>query len=456
MPSGCSRSMRQRGSSSASSSWRTRAVTGRRRAARRSSAGPTGSSASRCSTRRRGSATARSTTRPCAQAEQQAEEAERLRLYYVAMTRAIDRLLVSGSIDPTRAQEARTPMAWVLDRLGSVALDEVGDEPLSRRAGAARLLVRVDRHRPRPREAARAPALPRGGAAVALHRPRRTCAAPAVELPPSSRSRRLRSSSRAGSRTARSRRSTSAPRSSTPVTSPGCASGARGGAGRRRCRLGGPRAAGGDRPRRAGRSRRPRRAPARCRRRGGATRIEGFLASYCGSSSQRGSRRSRARGGRQSFSFEHDGVVLHGFIDVLRSASTRSSSTSRRTRSRESRQQVSRRTTGLQRLVYALACFRAGANEVEVVYQFLEQPDAPVVTVFTAGDAPRLEEELSAAIARIRAGYVRANAERAGLRGLPGARRRLRRPAPANGRWRVASSRKPGDAWGRSGSASGR
>ena len=30
----------------------------------------------------------------------------------------------------------------------------------------------------------------------------------------------------------------------------------------------------------------------------------------------------------------------------------------------------------LQRLVYALACFRAGAEEVEVVYHFLERPDA--------------------------------------------------------------------------------
>ena len=52
------------------------------------------------------------------EAEQQAEEAERLRLYYVAMTRAIDRLLVSGSIDPTRAGAGRTPMGWVLERLG--------------------------------------------------------------------------------------------------------------------------------------------------------------------------------------------------------------------------------------------------------------------------------------------------------------------------------------------------
>mgnify|MGYP006170308551 CR=1 FL=1 len=38
----------------------------------------------------------------------------------------------------------------------------------------------------------------------------------------------------------------------------------------------------------------------------------------------------------------------------------------------------------LQRLVYALACFRAGAEEVEVVYHFLERPDAVVSTRFTA------------------------------------------------------------------------
>ena len=68
----------------------------------------------------------------------------------------------------------------------------------------------------------------------------------------------------------------------------------------------------------------------------------------------------------------------------------------------------------LQRLVYALACLRTGAAEVEVVYQFLEQPMPPVVTVFTAGDAPRLEEELSAAIARIRLGtFVPTPSERA-------------------------------------------
>ena len=58
----------------------------------------------------------------------------------------------------------------------------------------------------------------------------------------------------------------------------------------------------------------------------------------------------------------------------------------------------------LQRLVYALACFRAGAREVEVVYHFLERPDAVVTTVFRHEQVEELEAELSAAIARINAG----------------------------------------------------
>src|SRR5581483_9216000 len=43
-------------------------------------------------------------------AEREDEEAERLRLYYVAMTRAVDRLIVSGAVDRARA----TPIGWVL------------------------------------------------------------------------------------------------------------------------------------------------------------------------------------------------------------------------------------------------------------------------------------------------------------------------------------------------------
>ena len=80
----------------------------------------------------------------------------------------------------------------------------------------------------------------------------------------------------------------------------------------------------------------------------------------------------------------------------------------------------------LQRIVYALACFRAGAEDVEVVYQFLESPEEIVSERFSRADVERLERELGGAIARIREGDFQADAERVRVRGLPGARPRLR------------------------------
>ena len=58
----------------------------------------------------------------------------------------------------------------------------------------------------------------------------------------------------------------------------------------------------------------------------------------------------------------------------------------------------------LQRLVYALACLRAGVEEVAVVYCFLERPDEPVEARFTQADLPGLEAELGEAIDRVRSG----------------------------------------------------
>jgi hypothetical protein len=57
--------------------------------------------------------------------------------------------------------------------------------------------------------------------------------------------------------------------------------------------------------------------------------------------------------------------------------------------------------------VYALACFRAGVDEVEVVYHFLERPDGVVSATFTRDDVTALEVELSAAIDRIQANEFR-------------------------------------------------
>ena len=338
-------------------------------------------------------------------AEQAAEEAERLRLYYVAMTRAIDRLLVSGSIDPSRAQEARTPMAWVLDRLGSVRVDDVGDEPLVVEQGAARLLVRVNRHHAEIEETASEPepAVEEqlslfSGEEEVVETPVATL--PPLELvepPPAYEPRRLSYSALATFDECAAKfyaRYVAGMRERRPET----ALGAVGVGSAVHELLEGIDLAAPTVPADLAALQPDATAEE-------LERIEGFLASYCGS--KLAARISALEGAQkeQSFSFEHDGVVLHGFIDVL-ALGQHALVVDFKTNALEgaSPEEVTEADYGLQRLVYALACFRAGAEKVEVVYQFLEQPDEPVVTVFTSGDVPQLEAQLSAAIGRIRAG----------------------------------------------------
>jgi hypothetical protein len=69
--------------------------------------------------------------------------------------------------------------------------------------------------------------------------------------------------------------------------------------------------------------------------------------------------------------------------------------------------EVVEREYRLQRLVYALACLRAGASEVEVVYQFLERPSDLVTACYKDEEVPALESELSQAIAAIQSGEFR-------------------------------------------------
>ncbi len=58
-------------------------------------------------------------------------------------------------------------------------------------------------------------------------------------------------------------------------------------------------------------------------------------------------------------------------------------------------QDLADRAYGTQRLVYALAALRAGAAVVEVVHTFLELPQHPAVAVFTCEQAPALEARLT-------------------------------------------------------------
>jgi RecB family exonuclease len=138
-------------------------------------------------------------------------------------------------------------------------------------------------------------------------------------------------------------------------------------------------------------------------------RIRAYVASYCDSELARRVAACANVDKERHFTFEHDGVLLHGFVDVLHLDGTRALVVDYKTNllGESAPEAIVEADYGLQRLVYALACFRAGAEQVEVVYHFLERPDAVVSTTFDGGQVAALEAELSAGIARIQAAEFR-------------------------------------------------
>ena len=138
-------------------------------------------------------------------------------------------------------------------------------------------------------------------------------------------------------------------------------------------------------------------------------RIRGFVSSYCDSDL---AARVAALNGvekERHFTFEHDGVLLHGFVDAMHLDGEEALVVDYKTNllGDASPEEIVEHDYRLQRLVYALACFRAGADRVEVVYHFLERADAVVPSLFTREQLPALEAELSAGIERIKAGEFR-------------------------------------------------
>ncbi len=339
--------------------------------------------------------------------EEAAEEAERLRLYYVAMTRAIDRLIVSGSVDPDR-RDAKTPIGWVLDRLGVEGLE---DGEIVRED--ARLALRVDRYSPEEDVPAVAPAPEQQ-----LSLFETSSSAPVREVPEL--------------------------RPLDPVAAPpvvpvrGLSYSAL--ALFERCpyrfyaeRLAGMRPVDGE----GGRV--PGRAGMAATEIGDAVhrllervelsrpaapsldqvltwypdataseleRIGGLVDAFCGSTLAARLAGLDGVASERPFAFEHDGVLFHGVLDVLHLDESRALVADFKSNllGDLAPADVVESDYRLQRLVYALACFRAGAAEVEVVYQFLERPDDLVARTFVRDEVPELETELSAAIARLQAG----------------------------------------------------
>jgi ATP-dependent exoDNAse (exonuclease V) beta subunit len=351
------------------------------------------------------------------------DEAERLRLYYVAMTRAIDRLVVSGAIDPGRDSERSTPMGWVLERLEAAGeLAAAGDGVVELERGDARFLLRVDRTPPaageetvETEEPVEAEAgqlalfgeLPAGPSLVAPTLP----PLEPVPTPPTHRARRLsftalslfeRCSYRYYAERVAGMRERDAGGGVPGVEGLGATElGSAVHAILEELDLGAPSV--------------PTDLDERVRARwpnateDALERIRGHVSAFC--ESDLAVRLAGLAGAtpERHFTFLHDGVLLHGFLDVFHSDGSRALVVDYKTNVLEELEpaDVVDSDYRLQRLVYALACLRTGVEEAEVVYQFLERPDEPVSKVFSRGETPALEAELSAAIERIQAGEFR-------------------------------------------------
>jgi ATP-dependent exoDNAse (exonuclease V) beta subunit len=340
------------------------------------------------------------------EARREEEREERLRLYYVAMTRAQERLIVSGAV----GSDANTPIGWVLERL---EVEPEEDAEIAR--GDARLLLHDERYHAAPEVAAPEPEAGQLALFAELAEAVQVATAPvlpplvAPPEPPLHRPRRL-------SFTALS-------------TFEQCSYKyyAIYGAGMKERRP--PALGDGD-------------GGLRATEIGDAVhrlleqvdlaapavpdiaqvrewyptvsdeelaRVRTFVESYCGSELARRVATLAGVEKERHFTFEHDGVLLHGFVDAMHLDGENALVVDYKTNllGEASPEEIVDADYRLQRLVYALACFRAGATRVEVVYHFLERADAVVSTTFTADEVAALEAELSAGIERIKANEFR-------------------------------------------------
>jgi ATP-dependent exoDNAse (exonuclease V) beta subunit len=347
------------------------------------------------------------------------ERAERLRLYYVAMTRAIDRLIVSGAVGE---RDGETPIGWVLDRLHATEeIAEIGaagrDPLLELERDRARFVVRVDRYAaPEPDlpsvsetqgEADRQLALfDQTGPALPPPMPALPALAP-IPAPPLHRIRRLSftalaSFERCSYRYFAERVVGMRPR---PVErGDGVAAVDIGSAVHNLLEHLDLRAplVPDDLAERV-------RAELPAMGDDAVELVRHHVGAWCESELARRIAALDDVRPEQHFLFEHDDVLLHGYLDLYWRGGTSTLVVDYKTNviGERTPAEIVDEEYRLQRLVYALACFRAGADTVEVVYAFLERPEEPVATTFTRDQVPELEVALSAAIEMIRLGDFR-------------------------------------------------
>ena len=354
------------------------------------------------------------------------EDAERRRLYYVAMTRAAERLIVSGAIEPGSAADGQTPIGWIIERLGADLLERAGEEPLLVDCGESSLLVRIDRAAPRSEQAEAVSAaeeissgaqlsfFQQGLVEAATSGPQVAQPAPLEPLeplvtPPLQQPRRLSYSSLSLFKSCSYRYFAQYVCRMKPLSRLGAQAD---GAGLLATELGSAvhellEAIDLNAPA----------APAREALEGSVRssyaaatsenleRIARLVANYCDSELAKKVAELPQLATELSFVFELDGVLVNGFLDVVafdgKKAFVLDYKTNLLDRPAE---EIVESEYRLQRLVYALACLRAGYEEVEVAYAFLERPDEVVSASFGSGDVSELERELGAVIERVARG----------------------------------------------------
>ena len=337
--------------------------------------------------------------------EQRAEEDETRRLYYVAMTRAIDRLLISGAVDPTR-RSRHTPIEWVLDGLDA---DLASDEPRELLVQDTGVLLRVVRDEGEPHEPSKPDValdeqlslLPPPGEEAPLGPPELP---PLMDLPAPPRHvvRRLSYSAlalydRCSLRFWAERFAGLRARERDPTID----------------------GVEGLNPLEIGdavhvaieTSLAPETLESWLGQRyphvtaENVARVRGHVEAWNASAlaAELASPETRRE---LPFTFSHEGVLLHGRFDAFRLVDGRALLVDYKTNRLEGRdpEQIVDREYVHQLTVYALAAFHAGASEVEVAYVFLEQPERPVARRFASEDVTVLDATLSDATARINEG----------------------------------------------------
>ena len=335
-------------------------------------------------------------------ADAAAEADETRRLYYVAMTRAIDRLILAGSFDPTRNDAAGTPIGWVVDRIGA-GLDVDGAREFE--IDGAVVLLRVDRWSTHLEPVAGTPTeqlelfrLPDRDEAHESELP----PLPALPEPPTRIVRQLSYSALAlfercsyrfyaqriiGLSEEEPARGESG--GGLAATEIGDAvhvlleSGSATGVLRESLLARYPTATHDD-----------------------VERVSTLVGAWQGSTTAQAVAGLAGVVKELPFAFEHGGTLLHGVFDLFHRAADHALVVDYKTNRLDGLdpRAVVETEYRLQVLIYALAALKAGASEVRVVYVFLERPDDAVELTFGTGDLSALGEELSSVIARVDAG----------------------------------------------------